>query len=98
MSRFKSKAKNRSYRCLSCGMHYNEWVYIYSCGSACLRTYGTRKGRWAFDRQASKPCNTLRAEKVDGKWVKHRKSPGWKRDRTRVTPCCDSPRFAEEDE
>ena len=96
--RYKTRLKSRSYKCLNCGMHYNEYVYIYKSGSACLRTFGTRKGRWAFDRQATKPCNTLRAEKVDGKWVKHRKSPGWKADRTPVTRCCATPKFEEEEE
>ena len=90
MARFARKFKYQSHQCKrGCGTWHNEWIYVHKSGTACSRTFGTKKGPFAFDRSAKKTQATYRVKKVGDKWQKDAKNPAWK-DTKPVQVCCRS--------
>jgi len=86
MGRHLKRIKWKASKCPRCEMWLNTYIYVYRNGS-CARTYGTHKGRFAYDANAIKAKATFRVLKVDGTWVKHPTNPAWK-DNKRVCSCC----------
>ena len=86
MSRYIARQKFKTWKCPKCGMHHNEWIYVYRNG-ACARTFSTMKGAWAYDKNAYKCRPTYRVERVDKEWMKHRTNPAWK-DNQKILSCC----------
>ena len=86
MPRYLARIKWKTTQCKHCGCHHNTHIYVYRNG-ACARTWSTKKGAWAYDKNALKCKATFRVKKVNGEWVKHPTNPAWK-DNQPIQNCC----------
>jgi len=86
MGRYLKRIKLSATQCPQCKMWLNTYVYVYRNG-ACARTYGTLKGRFAFDKFAVKAKATFRVKKINEEWVRHPSNPKWA-DTEQVKSCC----------
>ena len=91
MAKSKQKFWWKSHQCPDCGCWHNEQISVHGQGSANSRTWGSIKGKFAFDRSAIKSQATYRVWKnpETGEWEKH-PNPKWSDDHQKypVINCC----------